>query len=364
MRIPATPDELTAEWLTKALRETGAIDQGSVTELDITPLDQGGMGLLVRLQLAYSTDEGGPGSLIAKFSHPNPGMRTGWKGAYEREIRFYQDVANNLKLRTPHCYYADSDPESGEHVLLLEDLPSTPSGDLMSGCSAETARAAVVGVAKLHAPFWETSPLGEMDWLRRGMSEARLHSTQERYQRCWDPFLEKVGHKLPDGLLEIGEALRGNVVFLGKYLFNETPQTLIHGDYRVDNVLFGVDPDGGRGDSFAVLDWQLVGRGCGIVDVQSFLCTGLQPAARLANEMDTLCAYHMALVEDGVGSYSFDECLRDYRYATLGPLQRIVWYIGAGRFKDEETQYLLSDIMLPRITAAVLDLDVGELLPM
>lgn len=365
MRVPTGPDELTSEWLTKALRETGAISQASVTELDITPLDKAKSRLssVVRLRLAYSVDEEGPGSFIAKFSHPDPETRTVWKGAYEREIRFYERVANRVGLRTPRCYHGDLNPEGGEHILLLEDLPSTPCGDLVSGCSAEKTEAAVVGVAKLHAPFWESPRLEEMDWLPQ-RNEAQLRLVQDNCQRMWGPFLEKVGHGLPDRVVETGEQLGENVVGLGNHLFKEPPQTLIHGDYHIDNPLFGVDADGGSGNSFAVVDWQLVRRGRGIEDVCSFACHSLCPIERLASEMDILSSYHMALMENGISDYSFDECLRDYRYSTLSLLIGKVFSIGRGiHGKDVEWRHLDSNIVLPRFSAAILNLNAGDLLP-
>lgn len=365
MEIPTSPDDLTAEWLTKVLRETGAIKHAYVTGLDIAPLDKAKarFGFLVRLRLKYSDEkECGPESLIVKFSHTDPVMRAWLKSLYEREIRFYETIASKIKLRTPRYYYGAIDLEGGEHILLLEDLASVPSGDLASGCSVEAAKIAIDGVAQLHAAFWESPQLEAMDWLPQ-MNQVQFQQTQEDYQRNWDPFLEKVGHILPDRLVETGERFRENVVSLHNHFFDEPPQTLIHGDYHIDNLLVGAEADDECSKSFAVVDWQTIGHGRGVLDVRSFLCHGMSPADRLASEMDILDSYFSVLVKNGVCGYSFGECLYDYRYSMLDSLCTVVQYIGEDTFKDEGTKHLVNSIILPRISAAILDLNVGDLLP-
>jgi hypothetical protein len=84
MKIPVDPEALTATWLPEALRQTGVIKNGSVISLDAKALggDKGFTGRLVRLSLDYNmTEEGGPRSLVAKFSAANPGFREGAKAA-------------------------------------------------------------------------------------------------------------------------------------------------------------------------------------------------------------------------------------------------------------------------------------------
>ena len=53
MEIPAGPEALTPEWLTQAVRARGAIQDASVTAFEVKPMDQGGLGQIARLSLAY-----------------------------------------------------------------------------------------------------------------------------------------------------------------------------------------------------------------------------------------------------------------------------------------------------------------------
>src|SRR5438874_13780629 len=69
--IPRTPADLTAEWLTTALRGTKTIENSTVTSITVDAdiaAGAGFMGQLARVTLRYDEDEAGaPSSLIAKF---------------------------------------------------------------------------------------------------------------------------------------------------------------------------------------------------------------------------------------------------------------------------------------------------------
>jgi hypothetical protein len=68
--IPASPGGLTPEWLTRALRSTGAITDASVTSCRIELLGEGKgfSGQLARIRLSYDGAEASaPASMIAKF---------------------------------------------------------------------------------------------------------------------------------------------------------------------------------------------------------------------------------------------------------------------------------------------------------
>jgi hypothetical protein len=71
--------------------------------------------------------------------------------------------------------------------------------------------------------------------------------------------------------------------------------------------------------------------------------------------------YHAILVEGGVRGYPFEQCLHDYRLAMLDRLARLVYVIP--RAVTEGQRHKFCDIELPRLCAAILDLEAGELLP-
>ena len=204
--IPDTPGALTPEWLTRALRSTGSITDARVTSCHIEPFGEGKgfSGQIARIGLRYDTaGPGTPTSLIAKFQlpHPDPDIRAAvfQSRLYEREYRFYRDVARHAALRTPRLYYSVLQPETGVAVLLLEDLAPARTLNMLEGCTGEDAALALRQLATFHAAWWEHPRLGAMDWLPAFDEQAE--NDQRQYARAWEVFLRKVGDLLPDGVI-------------------------------------------------------------------------------------------------------------------------------------------------------------------
>ena len=74
MQIPASPHELTADWLASILNGQ-SLESASIQALHVELLggEQGMTGQLARLRLRYQDDRPGlPATLIAKFSAAEP----------------------------------------------------------------------------------------------------------------------------------------------------------------------------------------------------------------------------------------------------------------------------------------------------
>ena len=110
LKIPAGPQEITPQWLTHALRQSGTITDATVRSFESKTIGEGAgfMGQLAQVALLYEGSEAGvPRSLIAKFPSDIPENRDigNLFRFYEREARFYQEIADEVELRTPRRYY-------------------------------------------------------------------------------------------------------------------------------------------------------------------------------------------------------------------------------------------------------------------
>ena len=171
MKIPICPEDLTVTWLTEALRMRGTLERGQVASCTTEVLGgtRGALGQVARLSLSYDlVQENAPRSLIAKFGPPDPELRISLNqsGLYEREIRFYQELADQVAFRTPDCCYSAWDAETGEFVLLLEDLAPARNGERAVGCSLLEAEPAIRQIAKFHAAWSQDPHLLQQEWLR------------------------------------------------------------------------------------------------------------------------------------------------------------------------------------------------------
>lgn len=130
---------------------------------------------------------------------------------------------------------------------------------------------------------------------------------------------------------------------------------LLHGDYRLDNLLF--DPDK---TSVIVVDWQTITVGLPARDLAYFLGTSLDARLRKQAEPELVTTYHRHLLEHGVSSYSGAECWSDYRLGMLQiPLLTTFGYAFAAT-TDRGDDMVLT--MLSRGCRAIRDLETIELI--
>jgi len=130
---------------------------------------------------------------------------------------------------------------------------------------------------------------------------------------------------------------------------------LMHGDYRLDNMLF--DPDRTR---ITVVDWQTVGIGLPARDLAYFTATSLEPAIRSETERDLVERYHRSLVGYGITDYDVDTCWRDYR---LGVVQApLLVALGTAFAATTERGDEMMLAMLSRGCQAIRELDTLDLI--
>jgi hypothetical protein len=323
---PATgvwrPEQVTAPWLTDVLRRAGALDgAAAVVAFDGEVVGTGQMADSFRLRPHYDREgTGAPASVVGKFTAADEtsratgiAMRTS-----EVEVRFYQEVASTVGVRTPRCHHADVDPATAEFVLILEDLAPARAGDQVAGCSVDQAALALTELAALHAPRWGDQGLEALDWLNRRTAESNELGAQ-LLPVLFDGFAARYGEVLDDAVLDVGRRL---MPVIDAYLHHQPrPWTVQHADYRLDNLMFGTS-DGGP--PLAVVDWQTVVLGPGVADVSYFLGAGPSVDDRRRHEERLVGEYHDALVAGGVEGYSSDACFADYRrYAYAGYLMAV-----------------------------------------
>jgi Ecdysteroid kinase-like family len=361
MKIPFHPDDITAEWLTDALRTSGTLMHARVMALETQLLEheKGLTGQLVRLSLGYDADEtDAPRALIAKFSAPDPQARAmpHAMGFYEREVRFYQQLADQSPLRTPRCYFSAIDMEQGLSLLLLEDLMAATNGSWIAGCSLAEAELAIRPIAAFHAAWWMHPQLEEQRWLEL-CGPVSAHQMQAFFHQTWQPFLGKLGAHVTDEIRQLGAWLARHLGHLSAYLYQEAPCTLIHNDYQADNLFFA---QVGSTLSLAVADWQLTTRGRGVLDIAFFLGGNLDSRDRREHELRLLRTYHTLLLDNGVRDYPFEQCWADYGLAMLPFIARLIAVIGAGVVPPKQERGFC-EVLIPRYCRAAHDLKVGDL---
>ena len=361
-RVPASLDAISPEWLTGALRDRGVLGPNAgvrAVRRRVVGEGSGFIGLVARLELDYEGDAGAaPRACIAKLPSPDPGSRQIGLlyGLYEREVHFYTDLATRVGVATPACHFAAYDADAGQSLILLEELVGGRWGDQVAGCDAADARLAVGQLARLQARWWEAPALVAIPWMARGPD--LLRGAMMVYEACWDQCVTRFGHVLSPEILAVGPAV-GRRLLAALDLMPVHPLTLVHGDYRLDNLFF---PGAGARPRLTVCDWQSPNCGWGSYDLTYFITTSLPTEARRALEPELCDLYHRELGAAGVRGYARDELDRDYRL-NLAAMFGISVINGATLPTVNERATLIWERTLARLVDAIADLDALAALP-
>lgn len=257
-----------------------------------------------------------PSTLIAKFPSDDPKSRATGKltRCYEVESSFYRDLREALDVGAPHCFYVERDESTDEFLLLLEDFAPCRQGDQIAGCSIHEARACIDELVRLHGPLWNSRSLSSLPWLNRTTNQDRSGS-QVLMQTVFGRFMERYGDWLTSEARQLGEEF---VKDSGGYFRRELPhRTVVHGDFRLDNLLFRASPETAiHGLRVGVVDFQTVTHACGAQDLAYFIGAGLATDVRRQFERDLVQRWVEGLRGYDV-SLTFDEAWLEYRKFTF-----------------------------------------------
>ena len=212
--------------------------------------------------------------------------------------------------------------------------------------------AAVRVLAHVHAVWWDKAKDPALEWLPT-MVGPRIEFVDDLLVQILPVFLEGFAHVLPAGGQEVYERFVGNYLNVNRIIADRSPWTMVHQDFRVENLLFGPSGSG----RVVVLDWQGVGRGPGAYDLAYILGGSMTPELRRSHEQVLLAAYHGQLVSLGVANYSLEQLWDDYKLAHLmGGLATAI-VLGGGMDLSNERGSQLVATMASRHAQAALDHD-------
>jgi hypothetical protein len=306
MPIPRYPDDVTREWLSAVL-SSGDIGV-QVCKVDVAAIGTGQTGATYRISVSYASDAGRlPDTFVIKLSAQDDTVRDRVSIGYRSECAFYNSVAERVRIPTPQCFYCEISDDTLDYALLLADQAPAAQGDQLAGCGEREARLAVTALAALHGPSWCDSVWLDFPGIAFARpDEASANGLGEVARMSAEITLDKLGDRMSAVDRHTFTAAMDLVT---PWLLAEHDRfALLHGDYRLDNMLFYPDAAG-----VAVVDWQTLGVGLPARDLAYFTATSLKPELRCAIENDLVDDYYRELSGYGVSGYDRETCWRDYR---------------------------------------------------
>lgn len=181
-RIIEEPGDLDDVFLQKVLGTQ------QISSFTTTRIGTGQVGEVYRIHLTYSSESpdstsSSPATAILKIASKDPRSRSSGLslGIYERETRFYNDLAPVITTTAittaaadaspqvgvkwiPRCYHSAFEPSTGAFTLILHDAgPAAEVGDELRGATLEQSRLAFRELGQLHAALM--GELAQADWL-------------------------------------------------------------------------------------------------------------------------------------------------------------------------------------------------------
>lgn len=345
--IPLSIGEVTPAWLTTA---TGL----AVHAIEHEQIGQG-IGVSSALYRVTVDGEGCPDSVVVKLPALDEAavFTSTMLRMYIREVGFFGHLASESPVRVPASLHCSVDEETSQFVVVMEDLCGMRTVDQVQGMSIEDAEHAVDELAAWHATWWgrseQLAEAGLTVHLRDPIYPAVLPMV---FAEGWEKVTSSVD--VPEPILAVGPRFADAIAPLLHDL-GGAPTTMIHGDYRADNMLFD---DEGR---VALLDFQLIGTGAGVYDLAYFVTQSLSTDVAEAHERELFDRWIERLREGGVAEPDLAGAWDGYRKAALFCL---VYPIVASRGMDlsDPRQHDLVSCMNDRFSRAVAQLDLVALL--
>lgn len=346
--IPRGPEDVTPAWLGSALN-------ADVDSVDVTPIGTGQTGATYRVSARYASPTELPTSFAIKLSAQDAAVRERVALGYRSEVEFYSRVADHMRIPVPQSFHHDISDDGADVVLLLADMAPAVQGDQIAGCSADEARLAVEALAGLHGPSWCQPQWAELSAIvmpKPGDIDA-AKGLGDVCQMAATIVVDRLGSWITT---EDQETLINAMGLVTPWLMAEPGRyALMHGDYRLDNMLF----DPGR-TQITVVDWQTIGVGLPARDLAYFTATSLESTLRAKIERELVEHYHRALIGYGVTDYDLETCWTDYR---LGVLQApLLVALGTAFATSTERGDEMMLAMLGRGCRAIRDLGTLDLI--
>lgn len=340
--LPTALDDVSALWLSDVLGKP--VHHAKV--LDVIA------GTSTKIRVGIESDGTLPPTLIVKggFEEHSPSMAE----MYANEVRFYSILAPALPLPGPRCWFAGSDPDSFQSIVILEDLDAARVHwlDPLRPQTPDAVGRRLDSLARFHAASWNDPGFaagGRFDWLAGRFTDwsmvyANRYLVPEVWRHyCRSPRGAAVSSRLHDHEW-MGRAFRDFC-----QIEANGPRCIVHGDTHLGNLFEWSDGSPG------FLDAQ---PSCAhpVMEVAYHVTAALDIAERGRVERTLLARYLNALRKHGVSAPDFDEAWLRYRqFIAYG---FFIFLINQTEFQAEAVNTAYS----ARFGAAMLEHDVQSLL--
>lgn len=305
-RLPTRLEEITADWLTQALRRRAPETEVRSVEID-APIWGTATKAFLRVDYRRRSPDGPPEALCLKGGFDD-GMRAVAGLGYRIESMFYRDIASTLGDAVPRCWFADEDEAGNQGLVIVDDLRAAGArfGSPDDRYGVDQVSAALETLAGLHGASWNRAGPGALRWLSVGSQLFRPVVRGFLSPAHWATYIELEQTRSFDDALRDRKRVERAVYHLWG-LDDADVLAVSHGDPHPRNTYL---LDDGR---LRFLDWQTTCLAPWADDLAYFLVGILDIPARREHETSLLRHYLGALAAGGGPVVAFDDAWLAYR---------------------------------------------------
>ncbi|DBA03319.1 TPA: hypothetical protein N0F65_011678 [Lagenidium giganteum] len=338
---PASPGELTTEFLTHVLRShQQAYSPAEKTVLEVKeftwkPLDVGVISEVVGIQALVAVGSATEDKqYVAKFLRPEFPFEKMFVVESNFYTHFCGQTASLMPFQLPTCVY------TSKSLIILERVGAIKTIKCVDGCPEEKIEDIVAKMAQMHARFRD-SQLSSLASPAGIGAELSGEAKREQFPSAWQPFLDDVVLESSDKvrLAAICERLSAKPQTLeGLHEKVATgPKAFIHGDFHVANMLFPTQQsEKNDSSSFWLLDWATCGEGNAMRDLAFFFIVSVHSTHRRKLEAACLKIYSDTAAKEGWNNYSLAQWQQFYRMCVWNQLAILIVY-------DSLTKHLVAN---------------------
>jgi len=344
---------LTAEWFnTELISELGLTDTKKVINIHQKPFGDGYAASTHVITLDYNNnDVCNIQSVVIKTPIMDSSIlkTVQINGIYQREVEFYRAISQTgVGTNIPHCYYADFDAESGDFLLILENLSSRIPGNHHTSRPLHEIKDVFRAYGRLHHTFYSLPELRTGIFLAKPGNGKFIH---RQMQQLLAPMIDKLEPYMGEGTRHRILSQLSRFEKLYEYSKQARHSTLTHGDAHQANVMFGEN-----GEEPVILDWQLARFGIGMEDIARFLLLSTEPEFRREHTDELITVYADELRAIG-SDLTFTECHADYLPMLALQACMSLLAIGAADFTQSEEQRQTGVKLCTRLATVIDELE-------
>ena len=280
----------------------------TINHVEKLEIKESNTALVIRINVKINTSENIESRRLFIKTIKQDRSNNGYLQNSLKEVKFYKFIKDNSinSLPIPACYDAFISEETGEFVIVLEDLTDQYVGHNISCLHDEKIWFKCADtLARFHSVFWNSKmidAIGDIKEIDSKSEKEKLNNFLNHFDKLFDDKIKTTFN----GAMDIN-------IFIMKEesirIKDKRNITICNGDSHIFNFMLPINEN----HNPLMIDFQFWGTGIGPGDLAHLTRVNFSNKLKEDIQISLVRHYHKKLMEYGITNYSWDNCFNDYR---------------------------------------------------